>query len=181
MTGAESTRERILKNARRMMWARGYSNVSLRDITSSAGVDVALVSRYFDGKRGLFEATLEGAYDIPAMDAASREALVDAFVGAFVAAPRDSDEPSIMRMILANANDEEVGALVRSLHRDTIQTRLEHIIGDQAQAALFVAVLFGMSVAEKTLHLSGIAPPETEAYEAQLRHIIAAALSFEQE
>lgn len=64
------TKEKLLDAARQLFWTRGYSNVSVRDITGAAGVDAALVSRYFGGKQGLFEATLN---DIAPWDALSAD------------------------------------------------------------------------------------------------------------
>ncbi|MEM6901379.1 MAG: helix-turn-helix domain-containing protein, partial [Pseudomonadota bacterium] len=58
------TRDKLLLHARRQFWANGDSHVSLRQIASAAGVDVALISRHFGGKLGLFEATLDGAFSI---------------------------------------------------------------------------------------------------------------------
>ncbi|HXW74403.1 MAG TPA: TetR family transcriptional regulator [Steroidobacteraceae bacterium] len=51
--------ERILDAAEQLFAQRGYHGVSLRDITQSAGVDVALVSYHFGGKRELFTAVFE--------------------------------------------------------------------------------------------------------------------------
>ncbi|MEO1249949.1 MAG: hypothetical protein AAFW76_08930 [Pseudomonadota bacterium] len=56
---------------------------------------------------------------------------------------------------------------------------MEAIIGNRDRAALFTAVLFGISVAEKFLHLDGIAAPSSPAYERQLRQLIAAALAYQ--
>ncbi|MEO0371384.1 MAG: TetR family transcriptional regulator, partial [Pseudomonadota bacterium] len=52
MAKPRPTKEKLLGAARDLFWTRGYSNVSVRDITGAAGVDAALVSRYFGGKRG---------------------------------------------------------------------------------------------------------------------------------
>jgi AcrR family transcriptional regulator len=51
--------ERILDAAEGLFAKRGYHGVSLRDITQSAGVDVALVGYHFGGKRELFAAVFE--------------------------------------------------------------------------------------------------------------------------
>ncbi|MCX7564748.1 TetR/AcrR family transcriptional regulator [Sulfitobacter sp. F26169L] len=177
MSKALITREKILCNARALLWRYGYSNVSLRQIATATGVDVALVSRYFGNKRGLFEATLEGAFDTP--PAATPAELVETVVQLFVSHPRDPDAVSMLNLMLMNAQDEEVGALVRARQQAVLQTAAERAIGDPARAALFMAVVLGMSVAEKSLHLSGIAPCDTPEYEAQLRHMLLAALSFQ--
>jgi len=59
-----------------------------------------------------------------------------------------------------------------------MQTVIEQVTGDKTRAALFMAVTLGMSVAEKSMHLPGIAPHDTPEYAAQLRHMLEAALAF---
>jgi AcrR family transcriptional regulator len=52
-------KERLLDAAERLFAQRGFHGVSLRDITQTAGVDVALVAYHFGGKRELFTAVFE--------------------------------------------------------------------------------------------------------------------------
>src|SRR5215469_17515037 len=52
-------KERILDAAEQLFSQRGFYGVSLRDITRTAGVDVALVGYHFGGKRELFAAVFE--------------------------------------------------------------------------------------------------------------------------
>lgn len=54
-----SGKERILDAAEQLFAKRGFHGVSVRDITQTAGVDVALVSYHFGGKRALFTAVFE--------------------------------------------------------------------------------------------------------------------------
>lgn len=178
MNKALFTQERLLTEARRLLWSRGYSNVSLREIAQGAGVDVALISRYFGGKRGLFEATLSDAFDVP--DIHDEAALLDLVVELFMHTPRgESAMPSSLQLIQTNANDPEVGGMVRAAQSDGMQSKLEEILGDRMRAALFMSVLMGFAMAEKTLKLEGIAPPGSRAFEAQLRHLITSALAFQ--
>lgn len=58
-TSARPAKERILDAAEQLFAQRGFYGVSLRDITQEAGVDVALVSYHFGGKRELFTAVFE--------------------------------------------------------------------------------------------------------------------------
>jgi len=53
-----STRQAILVAARRRFAGYSYDNVGLRDIAKDAGIDVALVNRYFGSKEQLFEQVL---------------------------------------------------------------------------------------------------------------------------
>ncbi len=58
-TDHRPAKERILDAAEQLFARRGFYGVSLRDITQAAGVDVALVSYHFGGKRELFTAVFE--------------------------------------------------------------------------------------------------------------------------
>jgi AcrR family transcriptional regulator len=52
------TRQRILDAAEQLFAQRGFHGVSIRDITGTAGVDVALANYHFGSKQGLLEAVL---------------------------------------------------------------------------------------------------------------------------
>jgi AcrR family transcriptional regulator len=55
---ATQTKARILAAAQQAFAERGYSHAGIRDIAAIAGVDSALLLRYFGSKAGLFEAAL---------------------------------------------------------------------------------------------------------------------------
>ncbi|MFK7835526.1 MAG: helix-turn-helix domain-containing protein [Sulfitobacter sp.] len=176
MNKAIATREKLLTEAKILLWARGYSSVSLREIAQRAGVDVALISRYFGGKLGLFEATLAGAFEVP--DVPDEATLVDLVMQMFADAPRGGETPSVLQLIQTNATDPEVGEMVRAAQSDGMQAKLEDVLGDRSRAAVFMSVLMGFAMAEKTLKLEGIAAPGSRAFDAQLRHLMVSALAF---
>ena len=55
MSNGLNTREQILDAARRLFGERGFEDVSVRDVTQAAGVNLASVSYYFGGKEGLIQ------------------------------------------------------------------------------------------------------------------------------
>ena len=57
---AAGTRALLLDAARRRFARNGYAATTVRDIADEAGVNVALINRYFASKEGLFEACLRG-------------------------------------------------------------------------------------------------------------------------
>jgi AcrR family transcriptional regulator len=57
---AAVTRQLLLSAARRRFAIDGYRATTVRVIASDAGVNVALINRYFESKEGLFEACLRG-------------------------------------------------------------------------------------------------------------------------
>lgn len=177
MKKGNETKDLLLKHACRLFWSKGYSNVSVREIAKAAGVDVALIARYFGSKLGLFEATLGTLKKIDPDDFPSPDKLVDVFVEMFANAPKEGVEASPISMILLNANDSEVGKVVAKVQYDYWQSGLEKIIGSKSQAALFFAAMMGFSVAQKVLHLEGIAELGSDNYRAQLRHMLATAIA----
>ena len=60
---AAGTRQLLLDAAQGRFARDGYAATTVRDIADEAGVNVALINRYFTSKEGLFEACLVGAVD----------------------------------------------------------------------------------------------------------------------
>lgn len=56
---AQASRDALLAAADALFDERGYDATTIRDIGERAGVDAALIARYFGGKEGLYLATLE--------------------------------------------------------------------------------------------------------------------------
>ena len=52
---AEATAERILLAAQRVFHEKGYDGATTREIADLAGINLALINRYFGSKLGLFE------------------------------------------------------------------------------------------------------------------------------
>ena len=89
-----TTKEKLLDAAEKLFASKGYHGTSLREITRSAAVDLALVNYHFGGKEKLFEAVLDrrGAMlneerlrrlEEVCRAAAPRPAATEAVVGAF--------------------------------------------------------------------------------------------------
>jgi AcrR family transcriptional regulator len=54
-----TTKDKLMDVAEKLFARRGFHGTSVRDITGEAGMDVALVSYHFGGKKQLFAAVLE--------------------------------------------------------------------------------------------------------------------------
>ena len=173
-----TSKDRLQRAAKSAFWARGYSNVALREIAKNAGVDVALIKRHFGDKLGLFAATLEGAFETSQFPQTDGADLIEAVVHLFSTGSRNANDPSPIRLILMNAHDVEVGEMVRAAHSAQMQSYLERVIGDPTRAALFMAVILGASVAEKSLRLQAMAPLGSAEYAAELRYMLQAALAY---
>lgn len=178
-----STKDKLLSCSRALFWTRGYSNVSVRDVTKSAGVDAALVSRYFGSKRGLFEATLA---DIPTWGAlqAEPENLLEAAVDSF-SQPFDpkTDQANPFTMLLANVIDPEMGDPVRELFQNSLLNPLAaKIEGPDARgrATMLLGVLFGMALMRKSFQIEPLTDDPQKDIRAQIHRLADAALQIEQ-
>lgn len=115
---AERTRTAILHAARTLFSTRGFSNTGVREVAELAGVNSALVGRYFGSKEGLFRATLEGVIDITPLLHGDRLRFGVDMVAALCDSP-DASGPLTM-MILSAADPEAHAASVELLQTKVI-------------------------------------------------------------
>lgn len=59
---SEQTKLKIIAAAKKYFTLRSYEQVGLREIAKTAGVDVALVNRYFGTKKNLYQIVIEETY-----------------------------------------------------------------------------------------------------------------------
>ncbi|MEM6914610.1 MAG: TetR family transcriptional regulator [Pseudomonadota bacterium] len=172
-----STKDKLLDAARDLFWTRGYSNVSVRDITNRAGVDVALVSRYFGGKQGLFEATLVTIEPWEALSA-NREDILPAAVASFSHPFNpETDQANPFTLLLANVIDPEMGDRVRSMVQKHLASPLAQRLGGpdaEQRAALMLAALFGLALMRKNFQLEALTERSTKELEELTHRLVSA-------
>ncbi len=61
---AEITKSLIKEAAQRIFQEKGYDGTTTREIAATAGVNVALITRYFGSKKGLFEKAVLSEIDL---------------------------------------------------------------------------------------------------------------------
>ncbi|MFI5845570.1 TetR/AcrR family transcriptional regulator [Catenuloplanes sp. NPDC051500] len=126
---AAATRQLLLDAARLRFARNGYAATTVREIADQAGVNVALISRYFASKEGLFEACLHGAadeLDRVVHDDVSIDALADS-IARHLAGPSADWHAHQILMLLRGSGDE---------HADVIrQTKLRFLAERLAAAA----------------------------------------------
>lgn len=181
---APNTQARLKSVAQTLFWSRGYSNVSLRDIARGAGVDVALIGRYFGSKEGLFDQTLYGAFDVipdpSTMQRIGRDGLIDYVIDLFTrdAADGQDEAPSVVDLVAMNGHDPDIGGKVMAQQQRHIHAPLTAILGSAARAELFWAVIIGCCITQNAK------PQKTAGFSAQnatqLRHMLQAAANFGQ-
>lgn len=122
---ADRTRQALLEAATRRFARAGYAATTVRDVASDAGVNVALISRYFSSKAGLFEACLQAVTSSSARPGGPVSTLDEAvaLLVAGIAGPGpEAGPPDELGLFLRSSGDEHaegirIGALRSSGER----------------------------------------------------------------
>ena len=116
---AANTRALLLAAARRRFAADGYVETTVRDIASDAGVNVALINRYFTSKEGLFEACLETAadqFDEAISNTLTIEQILPIMAAQIAGAPNGDDQLRLV-LLLRSSGDERADQIRRDVFR----------------------------------------------------------------
>jgi AcrR family transcriptional regulator len=182
---AVATRAAILAAAHQRFLRESYDSVGLRDIAGDARVDVALISRYFGGKEGLFRAVVRHD-DKP--DIFREPKSVDelpVFLAQLVVEDADEDLEKRMEMfviMLRSASSPKAGAIIRDLvHLDVLGPLSELIGGEQGEfrATMLLSILMGIGVLRTIMMVDGFDGNENDVAECaeRFRCLFAAALT----
>ena len=179
---AAATRDAILAAARRRFLDDSYEAVGLRDIAGDAGVDVALVGRYFGGKEELFKAVLRGA-DPGKFRSVSRAAELPEFLAGLATAPHapgDREHVDRLILILRSASSPTAAGIVRDSFSENVLGPLTALIdGPDAElrASLLLAVLIGTTVLETIMGVEPLCECDREPVRRRLVRLFEAALA----
>jgi AcrR family transcriptional regulator len=149
---AVATRATILAAAHQRFLRESYDSVGLRDIAGDAGVDVALISRYFGGKESLFREVVSHADKPQVFREPQSIAELPGFLARLVAEDGGDDRQQRMEMfivMLRSASSPKAGEIIRDLvHLDVLGPLSELIGGEQGElrANMLLAILMGIGV-----------------------------------
>ncbi|SCF09287.1 transcriptional regulator, TetR family [Micromonospora purpureochromogenes] len=144
---ADGTRAALLKAGAELFAERGYDHATTRDIGERAGVDAAMIARYFGGKAQLYIAVLreEMGDDVPVdiLDPARMRHLVDRAVRRgpspiYRVAIRPHDDPRAQAASRAELHRRIVGPLTARLAADGVDRPQEKA---EVLTAAFIGVL----------------------------------------
>jgi AcrR family transcriptional regulator len=168
---ATRTRQLLLDVARHRFARHGYANTTVRDIADGAGVNVALINRYFTSKEGLFEACLLTAITDLKRDT-DGIALPDVATSIAHRLAAPTDDPALLDALLLlvrGSGDERIDAMRRAVLQ-TMSERLAAASGLPGQegvlrAQILLAASLGVALLRATVGLQ----PLATATEAQMR------------
>lgn len=108
-----ATRAALLAAATAHFARDSYDNVSLREIAADAGVDVALVSRYFGGKEELFEAVLAACPPPDSLFEGHPSKFGERVARMLVDEPQENEKLDIILVLLRSASSHGAAEAIR--------------------------------------------------------------------
>lgn len=165
---AEATRRAIIDAAETCFGRAGYDQVTLREIAALAGIDVALVGRYFGSKEELFAEWIARSPRPKTEYPSDRSTF-----GAWMARRILSKDRDIPRMLALHHSVTNPGAaaIIRQMILERSIGPLGAWIGGpdgELRASLIVAHLIGLSVLRDILKIGTLADAERETLITQL-------------
>ena len=158
MSDSAATRAALLASARRLFSEHGYDYVGVREIAEGAGVNAALINRYFGSKLGLFTETVADSFTIGDLLVGDRSTLGDRLARYLVRPRRAPFDPSLV--LLRSAASPEAGGVLRAALSEQVAMPLAAWLGGadaRERAGLVVAVLFGVSLTRDVVGTSTLA------------------------
>ncbi len=181
LRNAAATRQAMLASARRHFARESYESVGLREIAGDAGVDPALVSRYFGSKEQLFKEALRGE-DPLSLDGIARDALPSYLASLFLGKNPDQAAAKIdcLLMMLRSASSPRASEIVReAVNGDMLEPMAGLLAGADAamRASLTLAVLMGCGILRTAMGLESLRDADEARLRERLTAIFAAALA----
>jgi AcrR family transcriptional regulator len=164
---ATATKTAILEAARTAFARDSFERVGVRDIADAAGVNAALVIRYFGSKEQLFAAavtqTERGNFET--LFTADLSTLGEQLARyALEKSPHSASQPSLVAL-LRSAPNAQAGAMLRAaLETQFVRPLADQLQGEHAQlrAALIAAQIIGLAVTRNVVGSESLADGDTE-------------------
>src|SRR6478735_1920965 len=163
--GGTDTRAVIVDAARKSFAAKGYDKASMRGIAREAGVDPALVHHYFEGKAGLFAATLDVPVDPAELIARITSGDVDRLGWRIVETFLTVWEPpqrrdALVALVRSAMTSEDAARVLREFLGREVFGRVAAAFGSpdvQLRGGLVASQVIGLVVMRYVLRMPGIA------------------------
>lgn len=147
---AEATSAAILEAAKRQFARLGYDRAGLRDIAAQAGVDVALIKRYFGGKEALFTAALKASFRPDFLSQWDRRTFAREFATTMAGGAHENEERTqSFQFLLRGATSPTTAPLLNAAVQERFLGPMRDWVGGEdapARARVLAAVTIGFLV-----------------------------------
>lgn len=147
---AGATRAAILQAAQRQFALNGFDKAVLRSISGEAGVDVALVKRYFGDKEALFVEALQSSFRGDALRDWNRATFARDVAATLAGSPHDdADRTQRFQFLLRAATSPTTAHLLSGVLQDRFLGPIRQWLGGkdaEARARVLAACYIGLLV-----------------------------------
>jgi AcrR family transcriptional regulator len=172
--GPSTTRDEIVSAARASFAAHGYEGTSIRGVAARAGVDAALVHRFFGSKDDLLTAALSLAMRpderLPELVEGDPDSLGERLVGYFLNVWERSPSGEVMQAMLRSAaTNERAADVLRQFIGREVLARIGASLDPgtaSMRAALVGAQLVGLAMARYIVKLEPLASASADVLQA---------------
>lgn len=143
----------ILAAARERFAADGYERATIRAIAADAGIDPAMVMRYYGNKERLFAAAAEFDLELPDLTRIPREEIGAALAAHFL--ERWERDEALLILLRAGVTNEAVAERMRTIFAAQLAPAIAQTTGDApdtpARASLAASQVLGMALCRYVL------------------------------
>ncbi|MBJ7289016.1 TetR family transcriptional regulator [Williamsia sp.] len=154
---AARTRAALVSAAQRRFADDGFAGTTVRAVAADAGVDPALVMRYFGSKRGLYEAATAVDLHLPDFSSVARRRLGAVIVETFLSR-WDGPEGEPLRILLASAATETTAAeQMRTIFAGQVRPAVAAAGGEpDVDIEVIASTLIGMAMMRYVLRVPDV-------------------------
>ncbi|HEY9219184.1 MAG TPA: TetR family transcriptional regulator [Phenylobacterium sp.] len=172
---AEATRAAILEAAKSQFARIGYDLAGLREIAGEAGVDVALIKRYFGGKEALFVEALKASFHPDRLRSWDRRTFPREVAEAMAeSAHVDEERTQSFQFLLRTATSPTTAPLLSVAIQERFLGPIREWLGGedaQARARVLAGIYIGFLV-ERLIRNEPLAGREREVFVEQVSALL---------
>ncbi|MCW1824308.1 TetR family transcriptional regulator [Mycolicibacterium conceptionense] len=150
---AAETKSVILAAARERFAADGYERATIRAIAADAGIDPAMVMRYYGNKERLFAAAAEFDLELPDLTQVPRDRLGAVLAAHFL--ERWERDEALLILLRAGVTNEAVAERMRTIFAAQLAPVIAEATGNapdtQVRASLAASQVLGMALCRYVL------------------------------
>ena len=163
---ATRTREKIITVAQRHFTAKGFEACGVREIAAEAGVDPALINRYFGSKTGLFEEAVINEITIEGLLEGDRESFGKRIAGIMATKDMSGQALDPTAVVANSIASPTVGAMLVQMMDQRLIPQIASWLGGrypEQRAALIVSALLGYEILGRVAKLGSLGHESSDA------------------
>src|SRR5262245_43542864 len=156
---SDATKASILAAARQHFAAKGYQAATIRAIAANAGIDPAMVMRYFGSKQNLFAVAAEFDLRLPDLSSVPKMTVGTALVEHFFS--RWEGDDMLMALLRTAVSSEPAAERMRVIFATQLVSVVTRVSGDprsraEVRAGLIASQMLGVALCRYVLKLPAV-------------------------